>query len=888
MNNSNQQNQQVPPQNYQQAPKSYTPSQQYEQQFSSQYYQQQKVPQPYQPQVAPQSYNQQQVSTAYQQPQVASQNYQQQQQVPNPYQPPQQQNYQPQMPLQNYQQQQPQVPNHYQPAQSFQPQIPTPVHQAQQVPNHYQPSQPQLPAQTQNYRRYIDLLTERNLWGFGIDDNYVQLPSSVCNSGLQNNNSIFRSSVSAIPETPELVKKCRLPMGLTLHPFRDQRNLHILQTTIVRCRYCRTYINPYVYLSDSRHWRCNICYRSNDLPDDFCFDPETNCYTDPMNRPELKQNTVEFIATKDYMLRPPQPACYFFVLDVSKPAIDNGYLHLYAEQLQICLDQIPGGDQTLIAFMCVDSGIHYFQFLDGEPRPRHLTIPDCDDPFVPAESGLLINLKSNREAVISFLQNLPSYFDHTAPDSNCLGAALQIAFSVISEIGGRITVMQSRIPDVGVGALKNRETGDKKTQNFGPATDFYKRLALESTGKQVSYDLFVMASSPVDLATLAEMSKVSGGTVYHFPNFHYLHNTPQAKRFEKFFNRYLTRKIGFEAVLRIRCSRGVSLHSFYGNFFVRSTDLLALPTVNPDSAIGVQIQVDESLSGQQAVCFQAALLYTSSRGDRRIRVHTMCLPIISDFGSLYERFDVNCSVSLLAKMAADRAQSGGELSDCREGLINAVVDAVGSYNRSVGNQASVINAPIFGHLKFFSLFVLGMLKHKAFQSGSSRSVSCDEQYSLMLLFKNAPTEVILLEICPALYAVHEPLSENELPQRLPLTYGRVNENGIYLLDTGNYVYLYVRSYASPETIENIFGVKSFTQIDQDLTVQQLANPISEGLFWLLRHLQKQRAGYFAPVVTIRDDSPQNTLFTSRLIEDRTESAHSYIEFLHHIRREMTR
>lgn len=53
-------------------------------------------------------------------------------------------------------------------------------------------------------------------------------------------------------------------MGLTLHPFRDQRNLHILQTTIVRCRYCRTYINPYVYLSDSRHWRCNICYRSND------------------------------------------------------------------------------------------------------------------------------------------------------------------------------------------------------------------------------------------------------------------------------------------------------------------------------------------------------------------------------------------------------------------------------------------------------------------------------------------------------------------------------------------------------------------------------------------------------------------------------------------------
>uniref|UniRef100_A0AC34FRV0 Uncharacterized protein n=1 Tax=Panagrolaimus sp. ES5 TaxID=591445 RepID=A0AC34FRV0_9BILA len=807
--------QQIPqqPQLQQQVPAQYYQQQQQQQQYSNSYqssqiYQQPIPQQNYQQQIPQVQQQPQQVST---QQQIPSQTYQQQEysnsfQASQPYQRP--------IPPQSYPQQQ---INQQQPQQPIPPQN----YQQQPIPKPYQPpqgfQQPQAPTQTQNYRRYIDLLTERNLWGFGIDDNHVQLPSSVCNSGLQNNNSIFRCSVSAIPETPELVKKCRLPMGITLHPFRDQRNLHILQTTIVRCRYCRTYINPYVYLSDSRHWRCNICYRSNDLPDDFCFDPETNCYTDPTNRPEIKQNTVEFIATKDYMLRPPQPACYFFVLDVSRPAVDNGYLHLFAEQLQICLDQIPGGEGTLVAFMCVDSGIHYFQFLNGETRPRHLVIPDCDDPFIPADSGLLINLKTNRDAINFFLQNLPSYFDHTAPDSNCLGAALQIAFSIISEIGGRVTVMQSRMPDVGVGALKNRENGDKKTQNFGPATDFYKRLALESTGKQVSYDLFVMASSPVDLATLSEMSKVSGGTVYHFPNFHYLHNTPQAKRFEKHFNRYLTRKIGFEAVLRIRCSRGVSLHSFYGNFFVRSTDLLALPTVNPDSAVGVQIQVDESLSGQQAVCFQAALLYTSSRGDRRIRVHTMCLPIITDFGSLYERFDVNCSVSLLAKMAADRAQSGGELADCREGLINAVVDAVGSYNRSVGNQASVINAPIFGHLKFFSLFVLGMLKHKAFQSGSSRSVSTDEQYSLMLLFKNAPTEVILLEICPALYAVHE-LTENELPQRLPLTYGRVNENGIYLLDTGSYVYLYVRSYASPEVIENIFGVKSFTQIDPDVRI----------------------------------------------------------------------
>ena len=34
-------------------------------------------------------------------------------------------------------------------------------------------------------------------------------------------------------------------------------------TTIVRCRVCRAYINPFVVFIDSRHWRCNLCFRPN-------------------------------------------------------------------------------------------------------------------------------------------------------------------------------------------------------------------------------------------------------------------------------------------------------------------------------------------------------------------------------------------------------------------------------------------------------------------------------------------------------------------------------------------------------------------------------------------------------------------------------------------------
>jgi hypothetical protein len=41
--------------------------------------------------------------------------------------------------------------------------------------------------------------------------------------------------------------------------------------------------------------------------------------------------------------------------------------------------------------------------------------------------------------------------------------------------------------------------------------------------------------------------------------------------------------------MRVRASRGLQLHTFHGNFFVRSTDLLALPNVSPDIAFAMQV-----------------------------------------------------------------------------------------------------------------------------------------------------------------------------------------------------------------------------------------------------------------------------------------------------------
>ena len=132
-------------------------------------------------------------------------------------------------------------------------------------------------------------------------------------------------------------------------------------------------------------------------------------------------------------------------------------------------------------------------------------------------------------------------------------------------------------------------------------------------------------------------------------------------------------------VMRLRCSKGMKVSAFYGNFHMRGTDLMALPNVDVDKAFACELTFEEQAISTNAICVQCALLYaypldrpvalgctltrhysptrsaimrdsamgpearrsqrigctsvlrarryTTSGGERRIRVHTINLPV---------------------------------------------------------------------------------------------------------------------------------------------------------------------------------------------------------------------------------------------------------------------
>lgn len=781
--------------------------------------------------------------------------------------------------------QQPGYPQQYNQPQMSQPQMQNLGQQFDQMKMNA-PGQQQQQQQMGGFRNdIIDLIAERNVQQLGFDDITVQIPQTVAEPNAHVDPNIFRSTLVQVPQTEELLKKSRLPFAITLHPFRDVKNLNIIQcSNIVRCRYCRTYINPYVYLPDHRHWKCNLCNRNNDLPDDFCWDPVTKAFGDPRNRPEIQNATVEFIAPSEYMLRPPQPAVYIFVIDISAAAIQSGYLHTFSEQLLINLDQMPGDDRTQICFIAVDQCLHFFSFSSNKRYPNEMIVDDIDDAFVPSVTSLLVPMKKFKDTIRSFVKQLPEFYSQISPTSNgnCLGSALKLAQTMIQEIGGRISIFQVSLPTLGLGALKSREESTEGGQNLGPATDFYKALSLECTGFQICLDLFMFNTQYADLATLSEVAKFSTGCVYHFPNYNYRNDIHQVKRFEKTLTRYLTRKLGFEAVLRIRTSRGLALTGFYGNFFVRSPDLLALANVNPDSALAAQVTIEEKLP--QYVCFQSALLYTSSKGDRRIRVHTMCLPTTGDLLQLYNNFDLKATVSYLAKIGVERSMTGSALADSREALVNAVIDSVGAYQKAVSRGSGML-VPRSGHLRLFPSYVLAMLKHPAFTSG--RGIRLDERAGAMLMMRASPLEQILADIYPRLYCLNElaTLPEDQLPIPLPLSFEHISRGGVYLMITGTIAFVYVAASADPGFLVNVFGTSIYNDIDE-YSLLERDNDLSRRVHSFFKRVTQFRF-YLGPIITIKEHSPLRDVFVRRLVDDRSESTHSYVEFLQHLKREIS-
>jgi hypothetical protein len=379
-----------------------------------------------------------------------------------------------------------------------------------------------------------------------------------------------------------------------------------------------------------------------------------------------------------------------------------------------------------------------------------MVVAELDDPFCPAPEDLLVNLGESREAVDALLDMLPNAFAETQQVESCMGPAVQAAYMAMNHIGGKLLMFQSTLPSLGSGRLLNRGDDhrsagtDKEHLARSPADPFFKKIAAECSRQQICVDVFASASPYADLASLSTLPRYTGGQVYHYPAFRVERDGP---RLSKELRHNLTRFTAWEAVCRVRCSKGFRVSSFNGHFFIRSMDLLALPATNADQAYAVQIAHDEQLPTTNTSFLQCALLYTNDQGERRIRVHTMCVPVVSDVAQMYRAVDGGAMSAFLTRLGVERSLTA-RLQDAREAMQTKLSSALKEFRMLNTSAARAFNRLIYPEkMRLIPLFALCAGKSVALR-GQTRDVSVDERIASVFEIMSAPTEAILRRLYP--------------------------------------------------------------------------------------------------------------------------------------------
>lgn len=335
---------------------------------------------------------------------------------------------------------------------------------------------------------------------------------------------LVRFTADKVAQTAQLAAGSKIPFGAVMRPLapesEDDEEIPTVQpgtAGIIRCKRCRTYINAFVSWSEhGRRWKCNICAQINDCPAAyFCHLDEHGLRRDRHERPELSKAVVEFIAPAEYMVRPPQEPSYFFCIDVSATAVRSGMVHSAAKAIKESLDDLPGQGRTKVGFITFDNAVHYYNLSSELSAPQMMVVADLKELFVPLPDNLLVNLQESRAVVDQFLDSLPDMFvKNPVVSQSCLGPALKAGFTVMKNIGGKLCVFQSIMPNLGDGALKARENMSlmgtpNEVKLLRPEVTWYKDTAVEFSRQQISVDMFLFPYSYMDVAALAELPRYS-------------------------------------------------------------------------------------------------------------------------------------------------------------------------------------------------------------------------------------------------------------------------------------------------------------------------------------------------------------------------------------------
>eukprot|EP00798_Chlamydomonas_sp_ICE-L_P015089 gene15089-21144_t len=351
-----------------------------------------------------------------------------------------------------------------------------------------------------------------------------------------------------------------------------------------------------------------------------------------------------------------------------------------------------------------------------------------------------------------------------------------------------------------------------------------------------------------------------------------------------------------EAVMRVRCSQGLTVDHYMGAFYrmpSSPTDVF-LPAVDCDKSITASIRITDKLVSGSETYFQSALLYTTTEGERRVRVHTLALPISDNATSVFKAADLDSQIVNMARRLA-MGLPHASLVGGRESITTSMCMTLASYRtaqslvsaacgkdgikpdvRSLW-QSQMLSLPV---KRFTTLLYTNHdgVKPDVRSLWQSQMLSLPVNRIIPLLYPR------LLDVRAVLLAEEEvPLSDGapkarrEAPTRFKTVVKRQLAKDAPTTSA---------AFDYPDCGADLLGCATYDdvmRIPTALTLLPRDNPTSQKLQQLLVKVRIQRSSFLRLRVTRKGDLHEVSFF-HQLMEDRSTAGLSYIDYLCQVHR----
>jgi len=229
-----------------------------------------------------------------------------------------------------------------------------------------------------------------------------------------------------------------------------------------------------------------------------------------------------------------------------------------------------------------------------------------------------------------------------------LGPAVLGAFSLLKE-NGRIILLTDGLANYGVGSLQSYGTGRKG--------EFYTELGKECRDAGVIVEIVGVVTSPsssMDLETIGEMARLTGGDVY-------LVDLSEIKDTFRSLSRSDT--LGRNVKVKMFLPKSVKLKDVAGDIMFRREQKFfeaKMGSVNPDRKISLSLEPSENLTPEEKIPVQVQIDYTGPDGIKRKRVYQEEISVTDNEKDIIENFKSEVSDIFYKQKSAELGRRGDE------------------------------------------------------------------------------------------------------------------------------------------------------------------------------------------------------------------------------------